>query len=104
MRERERERPDQSSVLSARQTRQDGQGESDAADWKHEVAGKDGKMAAIKVNWSVRLELDSTMSQSRIEFWNSIFKFWFESKCLTLTWNWTLDLDCDNIIALFQWF
>ena len=36
-------------------------------------------------HWScnVKLELDSTMSQSRIEFWNWIFNFQIESKCLT---------------------
>ena len=31
------------------------------------------------------VELDSTLSYSWIEFWNKIFNFQFESKCLTLT-------------------
>ena len=58
-------------------------------------------------NRILKLDLDSTMSQSRIEFWNWIFNFLFETMCLTFTWtldldfglwNWTLDsdLDCDN--------
>ena len=40
----------------------------------------------LKVSKPMRLlELDSTLSQSRIEFWNWILNFQFESKCLTLT-------------------
>ena len=38
------------------------------------------------VSKHLQLELDSTLSQSWIEFWNWIWNFLFEIQCLTLTW------------------